>query len=71
VSGFAPSLPDCAGCGSVAVTGSAFLGPRLRPIGITGVFLDPPYAVEDRSDVYGEESRDVSNQVRGLGHRTR
>jgi hypothetical protein len=28
------------------------------------VFLDPPYAVEERSDVYGEESRDVAHAVR-------
>ncbi len=33
-------------------------------IGTTAVFLDPPYAVEDRSDVYGEESRDVAHEVR-------
>lgn len=33
-------------------------------IGTTGVFLDPPYAVEDRRDVYGEESRDVAHAVR-------
>ena len=30
-----------------------------------GVFLDPPYAVEDRGSVYGEhEDRDVANDVR-------
>ena len=41
------------------------LGPAPTTcIGTTGVFLDPPYAVEDRSDVYGEESRDVANEVR-------
>ena len=41
------------------------LGPAPTTcIGTTGVFLDPPYAVEERSDVYGEESRDVANQVR-------
>jgi D12 class N6 adenine-specific DNA methyltransferase len=41
------------------------LGPAPTTcIGLTGVFLDPPYAVEDRSDVYGEESRDVAHAVR-------
>ena len=41
------------------------LGPAPTTcIGTTGVFLDPPYAVEDRSDVYGEESRDVAHAVR-------
>lgn len=41
------------------------LGPAPTTcIGTTGVFLDPPYAVEDRADVYGEESRDVAHQVR-------
>ena len=33
-------------------------------IGTTAVFLDPPYAVDDRADVYGEESRDVAHDVR-------
>ena len=33
-------------------------------IGVTAVFLDPPYAIEERSDVYGEESRDVAHEVR-------
>ena len=41
------------------------LGPAATTcIGITGVLLDPPYAVEDRSDVYGEDSRDVACAVR-------
>lgn len=41
------------------------LGPAPTTcIGTTGVFLDPPYAVEERSDVYGEESRDVAHSVR-------
>ena len=41
------------------------LGPAPTTcIGLTGVFLDPPYAVEERSDVYNEESRDVAHQVR-------
>lgn len=41
------------------------LGPAPTTcIGTTAVFLDPPYAVEDRSDVYGEESRDVAHEVR-------
>jgi hypothetical protein len=33
-------------------------------IGTTGVFLDPPYAVKERSDVYNEESRELSQKVR-------
>lgn len=41
------------------------LGPAPTTcIGLTGVFLDPPYAVEERSDVYGEESRDLAHDVR-------
>jgi site-specific DNA-adenine methylase len=41
------------------------LGPAPTTcIGTTAVFLDPPYAVEDRADVYGEESRDVAHDVR-------
>jgi len=41
------------------------LGPSPTTcIGTTGVFLDPPYAVEERSDVYGEDSRDVAHAVR-------
>lgn len=41
------------------------LGPApTTRIGLTGVFLDPPYAVDERSDVYGEESRDVAHAVR-------
>jgi D12 class N6 adenine-specific DNA methyltransferase len=33
-------------------------------IGITGVFLDPPYSEKERADVYAEESRDVAPAVR-------
>ncbi|HEY2605556.1 MAG TPA: DNA adenine methylase [Paraburkholderia sp.] len=33
-------------------------------IGTTAVFLDPPYAVDDRDDVYGEESRGLAHDVR-------
>jgi hypothetical protein len=41
------------------------LGPSPTTcIGITGVFLDPPYAVEARTDVYSEDSRDVAHAVR-------
>lgn len=41
------------------------LGPAPTTcIGTTAVFLDPLYAVQDRSDVYGEESRDLSHEVR-------
>ncbi len=32
--------------------------------GPCAVFLDPPYAVEDRDDVYNEESRGLAHQVR-------
>ncbi|HWQ54849.1 MAG TPA: DNA adenine methylase [Bryobacteraceae bacterium] len=40
------------------------LGPAPTTcIGTTGVFLDPPYAVDERSDVYNEESRDVAHKV--------
>lgn len=40
------------------------LGPSpTTKIGLTGVFLDPPYA-SDRDDVYNEESRDVAHAVR-------
>jgi D12 class N6 adenine-specific DNA methyltransferase len=47
------------------------LGPSpTTKIGVTGVFLDPPYSVEERDDVYNEESRDLSHAVRdwALGH---
>lgn len=41
------------------------LGPAPTTcIGTTAVFLDPPYAVESRADVYGEESREVAHEVR-------
>ena len=44
---------------------SRILGPAPTTcIGTTAVFLDPPYAVEERADVYGEDSRDVAHQVR-------
>lgn len=44
---------------------SRVLGPAPTTcIGTTGVFLDPPYAVDDRADVYNEESRDVAGSVR-------
>jgi len=33
-------------------------------MGLTGVFLDPPYAVDDRSDCYVVESREVAHVVR-------
>jgi len=40
------------------------LGPSpTTKIGLTGVFLDPPYSVEDRSDCYSHESRDVAKDV--------
>lgn len=32
--------------------------------GTTGVFFDPPYGVDDRDDVYNEESREVAIDVR-------
>jgi DNA adenine methylase len=32
--------------------------------GLTGVFLDPPYAVEDRSDCYSVESFTIAHDVR-------
>ena len=32
--------------------------------GLTGVFLDPPYGIEDRSDCYTEDDRDVAHEVR-------
>lgn len=39
------------------------LGPSpTTKIGVTGVFLDPPYAA-DRSDVYNEESRSIAHDV--------
>lgn len=44
---------------------SRVLGPAPTTcIGLTGVFLDPPYAVDERSDVYNEESRDLAHKVR-------
>ena len=33
-------------------------------LGLTGVFLDPPYAVEDRADVYAVEDFTVAHDVR-------
>ena len=32
--------------------------------GLTGVFLDPPYAVDDRSDCYAVESKSLAHDVR-------
>lgn len=32
-------------------------------IGTTAVFLDPPYGVEDRDEVYGHDSREVAGEV--------
>ncbi len=44
---------------------SRIVGPAPTTcIGLTGVFLDPPYAVAERADVYNEESRDVAHAVR-------
>jgi len=41
------------------------LGPSpTTKIGLTGVFLDPPYSVKERADVYNEESRSISEDVR-------
>lgn len=41
------------------------LGPSpTTKIGLTGVFLDPPYSVEDRAELYNEESRKISLDVR-------
>jgi site-specific DNA-adenine methylase len=41
------------------------LGPAPTTcIGTTGVLLDPPYAVEDRADVYNHESREIAHDVR-------
>ena len=37
---------------------------RRRCTQVYNSLLDPPYAVEDRSDVYGEDSRDVAHEVR-------
>ena len=41
------------------------LGPSpTTNIGLTGVFfLDPPYSIDERSDVYNEESRSLSHDV--------
>jgi len=41
------------------------LGPSpTTKIGLTGVFLDPPYSVDERADIYNEESRVISHDVR-------
>lgn len=32
--------------------------------GMTGVFLDPPYGVEDRATVYSQDDRDVASKAR-------
>jgi site-specific DNA-adenine methylase len=44
---------------------SRVLGPAVTShLGLTGVFLDPPYGVEDRASVFGEhESRTVAADV--------
>ena len=40
------------------------LGPSpTTKIGVTGVFLDPPYATEDRDDLYNHDSREVAKDV--------
>ena len=40
------------------------LGPSpTTKIGLTAVFLDPPYSVDDRDDCYNEESRSISHEV--------
>ena len=40
------------------------LGPSpTYKIGLTGVFLDPPYSVDERTDVYNHESRSLSHAV--------
>ena len=40
------------------------MGPAVTTcIGVTGIFLDPPYSVEERSHVYSHESRDVAKEV--------
>jgi len=44
---------------------SRILGPSpTTEIGLTGVFLDPPYSVDDRDAVYNEDSKDVAIEVR-------
>ena len=41
------------------------LGPSPTiAIGETAVFLDPPYGVEDRDEVYTDDSREISKKVR-------
>ena len=35
----------------------------IRANGISGVFLDPPYGVDDRADVYSHDCRDVATQA--------
>ena len=47
------SEPSAARPACAAATGSASSARRTTCIGTTAVFLDPPYAVEDRADVYG------------------
>jgi len=43
---------------------SRILGPSpTTKIGLTAVFLDPPYGVQSRADVYAEESRQISADV--------
>lgn len=43
---------------------SRMVRPSMVSKGLTGVFLDPPYGVKDRSDCYGYESRTVAQDVR-------
>lgn len=44
---------------------SRVLGPSpTTHIGVTAVFLDPPYGVEDRDKVYGHDSLEVASSVR-------
>jgi len=41
------------------------LGPTpTTKLGITGIVLDPPYAVEDRADLYSCEDKDIAHEVR-------
>lgn len=40
------------------------LGPSpTTKIGLTGVFLDPPYASEDRDELYNHDSREIAGEV--------
>ena len=35
----------------------------LQSHGLSGIFLDPPYGVEDRHEVYAHDSRDIAKEV--------